>query len=84
MGNFMCLCCGYMTLAEEPPDTFAICPVCYWEDDGVQARDPQYAGGANSVSLREARENFRRFGASEPEYVALVRAPRPDEIPEPK
>ncbi len=47
-----------MTLTEEPPGTFEVCPVCGWEDDDAQARDPDFAGGANRVSLREARANF--------------------------
>ena len=38
---------------------------CWWEDDGVQSRDPDYAGEANKPSLREARENFRLFRSSD-------------------
>lgn len=64
--RFPCPCCGQHTLAEEPPGTFAICPVCEWEDDHVQFRDPTYEGGANRVSLAEARDNFRRFGTITP------------------
>jgi hypothetical protein len=79
--RYPCACCGFLTLDEQPPGTFAICPVCWWEDDGVQARDPGYAGGANEVSLRQARENFRRFGAAEARFSSKVRRPTPDEIP---
>ena len=35
----------------------AICPVCFWEDDLIQLKDPEYAGGANLVSLWQARLN---------------------------
>ncbi len=62
--RYPCLCCGFKTLSEAPPGTFAVCPVCFWEDDDVQARDPSFAGGANKISLDEARANFRSFGAS--------------------
>ncbi len=75
-GNkYACPCCGYKTLCEVPPRCYAICPVCYWEDDPVQFNDPDYAGGANKVSLNEARRNFLEFGASELEWKSFVRAP---------
>jgi len=77
---FPCPCCGYLTIGEEPPGTFEICPVCFWEDDNVQFEDPNYAGGANSVSLNQARENFRLFGAVSKEFVNQVRKPLPQEI----
>lgn len=42
--KYTCPCCGYKTLDEEPTDTYAICKICFWEDDGVQFRDPDYQG----------------------------------------
>ena len=81
MAKFGCLCCGYLTLDEEPPGTYFICPVCFWEDDNVQARDPEFAGGANEVSLNDARENFRRVGVSEERFIGDVRPPMPSELP---
>lgn len=81
MIRFPCPCCAYLTLTEPPPGTFALCPVCYWEDDDVQFRDPSYRGGANTVSLQEAQENFRQFGASDPAHRTQVRAPREEELP---
>jgi hypothetical protein len=82
MSRYPCPCCGFLTLDERPPGTFAICPVCWWEDDEVQARDPEYVGGANDVSLRQARENYRNFGASEERFKSSARNPNLDEIPE--
>ena len=35
-----CVCCGNYTINEEPPGTFEICPVCFWEDDNVQFDNP--------------------------------------------
>jgi hypothetical protein len=74
-----CPCCGYLTLSERPPGTFAICPVCRWEDDNVQYDDVNYAGGANRVSLRQAQENFRAHGKSDSERRGDVRPPLPEE-----
>ena len=70
-----CPCCGFLTLSELPPGTFAICPICYWEDDNVQFNDPAYGGGANEESLRQARANYREFGASSRRVINLVRHP---------
>ncbi len=80
--RYPCPCCGFLTLDQQPPGSFAICPVCWWEDDDVQGRDPAYAGGANAVSLRKARENFRTFGAAEARFSSNVRRPTPEEVPE--
>jgi hypothetical protein len=73
--RYPCPCCSYLTLKEKPPGTFAVCPVCYWEDDDVQFDDPSRAGGANQVSLDEARKNFSQYGAVMSEFRDRVRAP---------
>ncbi|CQR71668.1 hypothetical protein SOV_04640 [Sporomusa ovata DSM 2662] len=57
-GKYKCACCGNETITE--PDFYEICPVCGWEDDGVQREDPDYKGGANQMSLNEAREAYRK------------------------
>jgi len=79
--RFACPCCGCLTRSEADPGTYDICPVCFWEDDPVQAEDPQYGGGANVVSLNEARANYGSIGASDPAFLDSVRPPRPEEIP---
>lgn len=37
-----------------------ICPNCKWENDSLQTREPDYKGGANRMSLNEAREAYKR------------------------
>lgn len=64
--RYACPCCGFLTLDEAPTDTYNICKVCSWEDDGVQFRNLDYAGGANKASLNQARENFRERGRLPP------------------
>ncbi|EJS66361.1 hypothetical protein CN425_23275 [Bacillus cereus] len=56
--KYTCPCCGYKTLEEEPPGTYEICSICFWEDDPVQFKDPDLEGGANEVSLRQAQKNL--------------------------
>ncbi len=73
-----CPCCGHFTF-NEPPGSYDICPVCFWEDDVVQLRWPKYGGGANKPSLIDSQQNFLRFGATEERFIKNVRAPSPDE-----
>jgi Cysteine-rich CPCC len=77
--GFPCPCCGYRTLPGRSP-TDEICPVCFWQDDFVDNKDTDVLG-PNQVTLSVARENFRRFGASEERWAARVRPPRPSEGP---
>jgi hypothetical protein len=78
--RFHCPCCGYPTLDEEPPGTHVICAVCFWEDDRVQFDDPTFRGGANKVSLNDARASFEAYGACDDAGRAHVRPPTDDEI----
>jgi hypothetical protein len=79
---YPCACCGFLTMSEQECGSFEICPVCYWEDDNVQFNNIDYEGGANEESLREARNNFKKFKACSSYFIKKVRPPRPEEIPE--
>jgi hypothetical protein len=79
MDNYTCPCCGHKTFSEKPDGTYEICPVCFWEDDPIQMNDPDYAGGANKVSLKQGQKNFQKFGACEIKMVKNVRTPNIDE-----
>lgn len=72
---FPCACCGYLTLSEGTHDTFEICPICFWEDDFVQFTDPDWEGGANRHSLRQAQANFTQYGACDEHGTQFVRTP---------
>ncbi|RUT05051.1 hypothetical protein DSM106972_038720 [Dulcicalothrix desertica PCC 7102] len=63
MDKFLCPCCENLTLEEDRIGSFEICPVCFWENDNIQFDDPDYEGGANKVSLNQARQNYKKFGA---------------------
>jgi hypothetical protein len=68
-------------MISEHRDGYTIYPVCGWQDDVVQLLDIDFRGGANKPSLREARENYKAFGANSPASVPHARAPTDDEKP---
>ncbi len=51
-------------------ENYEICPVCGWENDPVQRRDKDFAGGANKMSLREARAAYLTKTTTEKENEA--------------
>lgn len=54
MEKVKCPCCGKQTLDEA--GVWDICEHCGWEDDPLQSKEPDLAGGANKPSLNEARK----------------------------
>lgn len=79
--RFPCPCCAHLTLDEPPPGTWLICELCGWEDDPVQFADVNYDGGANRVSLRQAREFYRTIGMSSPERLRRKQLSDPGRLP---
>lgn len=81
--RYACPCCGQLTLAKPPTGTYAICQVCGWEDEPVQFHNLDYRGGANTESLREARENYATHGhhtaSAWPSPKARSELPRADD-----
>ena len=76
-----CPCCGYYTLdLDHGYPCYDICPVCFWEDDPDQRKDETNDGGANKVSLIQARKNYKEFGACEAWLLKFVRQPKPEEL----
>ena len=54
-----------VTLPGPTGTTDEICPVCKWQDDAVDNQDTDVLG-PNHVTLSVARENYARFGTSDP------------------
>ena len=75
-----CPCCGYRTLVERA--AFEVCPVCFWEDDGQDDDDADVVrGGPNgALSLTQARQNFRSFGACSESALPFVRPAHDSEL----
>lgn len=71
--KYVCKCCG--NAAMDSADEYDICPVCFWERDFYQESEPDAAGGANKVSLNEAKKNYAEFGACERRFMLNVRKP---------
>ncbi len=80
--KYQCPCCKFYTLENEPPGTFDICPICFWEDDNIQFTSPDFEGGANDTSLNKARENYKKIGAISEEHLDKVRRPNEDDLSE--
>lgn len=47
----ICPCCGKSIV-----DFYGVCEICGWENDTYQSAHPDYSGGANRMSLNEAKE----------------------------
>ena len=69
-GRAQCPCCDYYTLRDRGGNE--VCPVCYWEDDGADLEALDEVSPANHITLRSARKNFERLGASDQAAVSLV------------
>ncbi|MEO1166524.1 MAG: CPCC family cysteine-rich protein [Chloroflexota bacterium] len=70
MPREQCPCCDYMTLPERK--MYIICRVCFWEDDGTDIDTLDKPNWVNHMTLREARANFREFGASRRDLIPHV------------
>ena len=77
---FRCPCCGCRTL--EAPGAMALCPVCWWEDDGQEDSDASEVRLTvnGELSLEEARAYYTQCGASHPRFLPYVRKPLDSEI----
>jgi hypothetical protein len=73
--RYRCPCCGYRTL--EAPGALALCPVCWWEDDGQEGEDASdvWLTVNGQLSLNQARAHYVEFGAAHPRFLPYVRKP---------
>ncbi len=74
--RFTCPCCGHKTIAR----SFQPCDICGWEYNAYQNQHVDDACGPNFVPLRQAQKNYRAFGAISPDYMNVVRPPRPQDV----
>ena len=75
-----CPCCGNYSIEDRGEEVVVdICPICFWQFDIVGHEKETISIGPNKVSLIEARENYKDFGASEARFIEYVRKPESDE-----
>ena len=84
MIRIQCPCCGYYTHEVEDANDLLvdICDVCHWQYDLVAHDYANTVIGPNKVSLNQASENFKAFGAKTERFINYVRKPLPEELPE--
>ena len=79
-----CLCCGYKTLPKKVEECICfICPVFCWENDISMKNiyDTKEKSDSNGgMTLEEARENYKNYGACDKKFIDKVRKPNKDEI----
>ena len=81
-GEYPCPSCGYLTLPVPREEAIAfICPVCFWENDVFDPGEDAPSDENHGMTLRQGRENYRKWGAVRPDFLRYVRPPRPEEIP---
>lgn len=56
--SFTCPVCG-ATIEDEVFED-SMCDNCFWENDPVQLNDHNYTGGANKMSLNQARKAWAK------------------------
>jgi hypothetical protein len=66
----------------EAPGALALCPVCWWEDDGQEDSDASEVRLTvnGELSLEEARAYYSKCGASHPRFLPYVRKPLESEL----
>lgn len=78
-----CPCCGYYTIPKGTKENFYacgfICPVCFWEIDTFISGDEECSDCNHGLTLKQAKENYRAFGACYRSKLKYVRKPNDDE-----
>lgn len=73
--RYTCPCCGYIVFTE-PPGSYEICLICFWEDDRLQLElATTLAGGANSETLLDAQRHYLENAGDSPNQTPLVHWP---------
>jgi Cysteine-rich CPCC len=80
--RYTCPCCGFRTLSRGPGD-YDLCPVCFWEDDGMHGDDAASRQGPNGMALAEGQRLYRRYGASALHCLSKARPPAVNEPRDP-
>lgn len=78
--RYACPCCGYYTYKEPVEKSHGfICPVCFWENDRFAKTEGDSSEANHGLTLLQAKENYRQFGACTEGMISYVRPPAEDE-----
>lgn len=76
--SYKCSTCGYFN--PDRQGLHEICPVCFWQDDSSSYHE----GGPNGMTMKEAKKNYKKYGAAREEFAKYVRKPYVEEVDESK
>ena len=79
--RYTCPCCGFRTLTG--PGNYDLCPVCFWEDDGMHDNDAASVEGPNGITLAEGQRLYQRYGSSALHCLSKARPPATEEPRDP-
>ena len=66
----LCPCCDYVSLPER--GNYLICPICFWEDDGLDVDQLDEHSAPNKITLREGRANYAKLGVCDERMISNV------------
>ena len=64
-----CPCCGNITIPYGGDALAYICPICWWEIDLFIQSDDEPSDQNHGLTLNQARDNYKKFGAVKEEFV---------------
>lgn len=82
VGDSACPCCGYITIPNKGDALAYICPVCFWEIDLFIKSDNELSDLNHSLTLIQAKKNYKKFGAVTSYLKQYCREPIATEYPE--
>ena len=83
INKIKCPCCGNYTIEDLGEEVVvSICPMCFWQFDILGQNNPnEIVGGPNgNLSLNQARDNYKKFGACSEDMLPYVRKPNKKEM----
>lgn len=75
LDRFPCPSCGFLVF-QRSAGSKETCPICRWQDDGLQLAYPGMVGGLNGLSLFDFQQKILpSFPAKEREFSGVPRHP---------
>lgn len=81
IGDTSCPCCGFITIPNKGDALGYICPVCFWEIDLFIKSEDEPSDLNHGLTLIEARENYKKYGAVKSYLKQHCREPKQEEYP---